>query len=171
VTVLSEKDQIEQGNTWQGEEDDLRSKYGEGLKTSIMIKAKAPKSSRGLETGCGLRMKWRRLNNILHRDIGYWRSSLPSSRRVGAGGQPQGRLESELPGGEDGAAHLAITAPTATRSSGKPGGLLEIAEEPRNTFRRTSETLRLFFRNHRLDRRCHRPVGREASARRPCSSR
>jgi uncharacterized protein len=120
-------------------------------------------------------VNWRRLNNVLHRDIGYLAVGLTLVYGVSglavnhkADWNPNYRVEKSV-------LHISpVTAEDKDTIVRDVLGQLKLAEQPRNSFRPDPQTLRLFFKEQTysvdlptgtvvVERTHHRPVLFEAN--------
>ena len=93
-------------------------------------------------------MKWRRLNNILHRDVGYLVVGL--TLVYGISGLAVNHRADWNPSYRPGKTTLRITPLTATDRDGLVREALShlgITDTPRNAFRPDPETLQIFFQD------------------------
>ena len=93
-------------------------------------------------------MNWRRLNNVLHRDVGYLVVSLTLVH--GVSGLAVNHRADWNPSYRPGRTTLQITPLTATDRDGlvrEALSQLGITDAPRNAFRPNPETLQIFFQS------------------------
>lgn len=93
-------------------------------------------------------MKWRRLNNVLHRDIGYLAVGL--TLVYGVSGLAVNHRADWNPSYRQGKTTLQIAPLTATDRDGLVREALShlgISQTPRNTFRPDPDTLQIFFQD------------------------